>query len=266
MTDKKETVLITGASAGIGLELALRFAREGHRLILVSRLRERLAKVAARIKEAYGTDPLILPKDLSQPGSAKQLFLELQSHGIDVDILVNNAGVGMYGFFKDADAKLLSEMMQLNMISLAELTRLFLAPMLEKGRGRILNVASTAAFQPGPLMAVYYATKAFVLSLSEALANELKGTGVSVSVLCPGPTESEFQQVSGMQGVRFFKLSMMKAAPVADAGYRGLMAGKTVILPGLTNKITPLGARLFPRNFLTSLVRFVQDKGRHATA
>lgn len=264
MAAKKETVLITGASAGIGFELALRFAREGYRLILVSRSRERLAKIAALVKEKHGGESLILPKDLTQPGSARQLFLELQSHGIDVDILVNNAGVGMYGFFKDADAKQLSDMIHLNMTSLTELTRLFVDSMIVKKNGKILNVASTAAFQPGPLMAVYYATKAYVLSFSEALANELKGTGVTVSVLCPGPTESEFQQVSGMQNVRIFKAGvMMRAAPVADAGYRGLMAGKTVILPGLMNKITPLGARLFPRNFLTSIVRYVQGRRGH---
>ncbi len=259
----KETVLITGASGGIGLELALRFAREGHPLALVSRSREKLETAAARVKAVCGAEPVILPADLSLPGSAEKLFQEVQARSLQIGILVNNAGVGMYGMFKESDPKLLLEMMQLNMISLTELVRKFLPGMLERKGGKILNVASTAAFQPGPLMAVYYASKAFVLSFTEALANELQGTGVSASVLCPGPTESDFQQTSGMQEVRLFRVTMMKAMPVADAGYRGLMAGKTVILPGFTNKITPIGMRIFPRKWVTAIVRFFQDKTRH---
>lgn len=254
------TVLITGASAGIGYELALRFAREGYRLILVSRNKEKLLRAAGEIREKHGKEPLTLPKDLSRPGSAAQVFLELQSRNTRVDILVNNAGVGMHGLFWDADPQRQFEMMQLNMISLTEMTKLFLGPMLKSGKGKILNVASTAAFQPGPLMAVYYATKAYVLSLTEALAEELKGTGVTASVLCPGPTRSDFQEISGMSNLRLFKLTMMEAAPVADAAYRGLRAGKTLIIPGFINKITPLGARLFPRKIITALVRFFQKK------
>lgn len=259
---KSETALITGASAGIGYELALRFAREGHPLVIVSRSRERLSKLAGEIRQKYGSEPVVIPCDLSRCGSASELFKEVQSRKIHVDILVNNAGVGMYGFFQDGEPALQTDMIQLNVTSLTELTRLFLPAMLEKKRGKILNVASTAAFQPGPYMAVYYASKAYVLSFTEALKNELKGTGVSATVLCPGPTESEFQHTSGMTDLRLFNLTMMKAAPVADAGYRGLMAGKTVVLPGFMNKITPLGARLFPRGLLVSIVRHVQGKRR----
>lgn len=260
---KKDTVLITGASAGIGLELAFRFAKEGHPLVLVSRSREKLSAAAAEIKKKCGVQPVLIPADLSRPGSAMLLFAELQTREIRVDILVNNAGVGMYGLFMEGDPQKQLEMMQLNMISLTELTKLLLAPMIERKKGRVLNVASTAAFQPGPLMAVYYATKAYVLSFSEALAEELRGSGVTASVLCPGPTESDFQQTTGMENLKLFKLTMMPAAPVAEAAYRGVMAGKTLIIPGFMNQITPLGARLFPRGWMPPLVRFFQDKGRH---
>lgn len=262
-SSKFETALITGASAGIGLELAHCFARHGHPLVLIARSQEKLARLAAELKQKYGTETLVLPKDLSRPGSAAQVFGELQSRGVRIDILVNNAGVGMYGFFHDGEPAQQADMMQLNMNTLTELTRFFLPSMLKNKSGKIMNVASTAAFQPGPFMAVYYATKAYVLSFSEALANELQGTRVSVTALCPGPTESEFQQTSGMMHLRLFELTMMKAAPVAEAGYKGLMAGKSLVLPGLMNKITPLGARLFPRKMLVSLVRYFQGKRGH---
>lgn len=267
MTDsekKQEIVLITGASTGIGYDLAERFARGGFkRLVLVSRNKEKLTAAAEKLRAGFGAEPFVIAKDLSRPGSAAQLFVELQLRDIQPDILINNAGVGMHGFFAEGEPERQLEMMQLNMVSLTELTRLCLPAMLKKRAGKILNVASTAAFQAGPLMAVYYASKAYVLSLSEALANELKGTGVTASVLCPGPTKSEFWSAAEIPGeMKLFKLSMMDSAPVADLGYRGLMSGKIILIPGFMNRFLQFGNRLVPRKWVTAIVRVIQSNGR----
>lgn len=263
MQKKEEIVLITGASAGIGYDLAAKFAQEGFkRLVLVSRSEEKLTSAAEKLKKDFGAEPVIIPYDLSRPGSAAGLFAALEKNKILPDILINNAGVGMHGFFNDASAAKQSEMMQLNMVSLTELTRLCLPRMLQQRSGKILNVASTAAFQSGPLMAVYYATKAYVLSFSEALANELKGTGVSASVLCPGPTRSDFWSSSDMTEVEMFKIGMMESAPVAKLGYEGLMKGKVLLIPGSMNKFLQFGTRLLPRTWVTAIVRYLQASGR----
>lgn len=257
--------LITGASSGIGLELAKIFAAHGTPLVLTARREELLKALQTDIQNQYKVPVQIITKDLSRPGAAKELYIEIRDKGWEVSTLVNNAGFGLYGHFSETELSKELDMLQLNILALTELTKLFLGPMLQKKSGKILNLASTAAFQPGPVMACYYASKAYVLSFSEALSNELKGTGVSVSALCPGPTESEFQAKADINmNIGLFKASgMMTSAAVAKAGYEGLMKGKRVIVPGLINKITPLGMRFFPRAFVTAIVRRLQDSRKN---
>lgn len=249
--------LITGASSGIGYELAKRFARDGHDLVLVARSRERLEEIS---KELSGVSVKVIAKDLSHPRAALDIFDELQRESLHIGVLVNCAGFGTFGPFAEADPGDEREMIQVNLIALTELTRLFVAEMIRAGEGRILNVASTAAFQPGPMMAVYYATKAYVLSLSEALAEELRGSGVTVSALCPGPTHTGFGGRAGMQHARLFRAGVMDAAPVADAGYRGLLRGERVIVPGLRNKLLALSVRVSPRRLVTAIVRWLHQE------
>lgn len=257
----KEYVLITGASGGIGLELARVFAAHGHSLILAARSTDKLIALKNELEKKYSVSAEVITKDLSRPESPRELFAETRQKNLSVSILVNNAGFGIYGHFSETNLDKELEMLRLNILSLTELTKLFLAPMLERKSGKILNLASTAAFQPGPVMACYYASKAYVLSFSEAIANELKGTGVTVSALCPGPTESDFQSRADINmNISLFKASgIMSAAEAARAGYEGLMRGKRVILPGFMNKVTPLGMRFLPRNFVTAIVRRLQD-------
>ncbi len=257
--DKKGTVLITGASAGIGYELARIFAREGYDLILNARKAKRLSDAAASIEKESEVKVWIFPLDLSLPDSAKILYEQIKNQEINVDILINNAGIGTYGYFKNTNPEQELEMMRLNMISLTELTKLFLPRFLEKKKGSILNVASTAGFQPGPLMAVYYGTKAYVISFSRALRNELRKTGINVSVLCPGPTESDFWQRAGMNHGIFLIRTTMSSIDVAKAGYRGLMRNKEMIIPGTLNKILALASKIFPAFFAIRIVRLLQE-------
>ena len=248
------TALITGASGGIGLDLARVFAREGYRLVLVARNQKRLEEIAQELRPA---EAQAIAMDLSLPGAAEEI------HGKEpkVDVLVNNAGFGVFGKFVEKGLAEELNMMQLNMTALVTLTRLYLPAMISAGNGKIMNVASTAAFQPGPLMAIYFATKAFVLSFSEAIANELAGTGVIVSALCPGPTASDFQERAKMQNSGLVKgKKMMDARTVAETGYRGLMAGKTVVIPGLGNKLLTQSLRLSPRSVVTKMVRRMQEE------
>jgi len=197
---------------------------------------------------------------LSNASAPEEVFNELQQEGVTVDVLVNNAGFATYGMFAETDLAAELQEMQLNMVTLTHLTKLFLPAMLKRRQGKILNVASTAAFQPGPLMAVYYATKAYVLSFSEALANELHGTGVSVTALCPGPTESGFQKRANIEDTRLISgRKIMGAARVARAGYRGLMVGKTIVIPGLRNKILAEAVRFSPRKVVTQVARSMQE-------
>jgi len=246
--------LITGSSGGIGLELARIFAREGYRLVLVARNQKRLEEIAQELRPA---ETQVLAIDLSLPGAPEEIHGKVPA----VDVLVNNAGFGVFGKFADKALTEELNMMQLNMTTLVALTRLYLPAMIAAGNGKIMNVASTAAFQPGPLMAIYFATKAFVLSFSEAIANELEGTGVTVSALCPGPTESDFQERAKMQNSGLVKgRKMMSARTVAEAGYRGLMAGKTIVIPGLGNKLMTQSLRLSPRSLVTKMVRLMQEE------
>lgn len=258
-----KTALITGASGGIGLELATLFAADGYDLVLVARTQEALQKLAEELSGKYGVRASVLPKDLAMPGAPEEIHRELSRSGVVIDFLVNNAGFGTFGFFIETPLPSTMEMLQVNMTALTHLTRLFVEDMRVRKFGRILNVASTAAFQPGPLMAVYYATKSYVLSFSEALANELRGTGVSVTVLCPGPTRTGFQKRAHMESsplVSGGNLPVMDAAAVARIGYRGMMKGKTIVIPGLVNRILVFSVRFGPRSLVTSIARRLQEK------
>jgi short-subunit dehydrogenase len=248
------TALITGASSGIGLELARIFAREGHRLIMVSRNQKRLEEIAQELRPA---EAQALAIDLSLPGAPEEVHRKVPK----VDVLVNNAGFGVFGKFAETNLAEELNTMQLNMVALVILTKLYVSGMAAAGSGKIMNVASTAAFQPGPLMAIYYATKSFVLSFSEAIANELEGTGVTVTALCPGPTTSDFQKRANMQNSGLVKgRKMMDAQTVAEAGYQGQMAGKTIVIPGLTNKLLAQSNRFSPRSLVTKIVRRMQEE------
>jgi hypothetical protein len=248
------TALITGASGGIGLELARVFAEQGYALVLVARNRERLNEIAAELKP---TPVQVLGKDLALVGAAEGIHREVPK----VDVLVNNAGYGVYGRFAETPLEEELGMLQLNMTALVVLTKLYLPAMVAAKNGKILNVASTAAFQPGPLMALYYATKAFVLSFSEAIGSELEGTGVTVTALCPGPTATGFQARTKLEKSRIMKLmKVMDARTVAEVGYRGLVAGKPVVIPGLMNKLLAQSVRFSPRGLVTKIARKMQEE------
>jgi short-subunit dehydrogenase len=248
------TALITGASSGIGLELATVAARDRHDVVLVSRSRERLESVARGLAEEYGVRASVIAKDLAQPSAAEELASELSARGVAVDVLVNNAGFGVYGFFAQTRIEEEIEMIDVNVGAVTRLTKAFLRGMLERRSGRILNVASTASFQPGPMLTVYYATKAYVLSFSEGVASETAGTGVTVTALCPGPTHTGFQRRAGFQAIPLFRGPLVKdAAEVARAGWEGMKRGKRVVVPGLANKILIQGERLAPRRLVTAI-------------
>ena len=254
-----ETTLITGASSGIGRQLAHLFGRDGSDLILTARSQDKLHALAEVLQSEYGVEAQVLPLDLSHPDAAQAAFDRLQADGLEVDVLVNNAGFGARGAFAELDLDRQLDMIRLNVTALTHLTRLFLPGMLKRHRGGILNVASTAAFQPGPKMSVYYATKAYVLSLTEGLAEELSETGVAVSCLAPGPTQTRFSSRAGMQDTMLFKQGTMKAERVAQAGYRGFRAGKTLIVPGLQNKFAAFAIRFLPRAVVRKLVKHLQS-------
>jgi short-subunit dehydrogenase len=252
--------LVTGASSGIGRELARLFAAD-HDLILVARREAELNALADELRSQFGKAVHVFPADLGDPAAPPKLFDAVAAKGLSVDVLVNNAGFGWTGPFVEADLGKMLNMVQVNVTALTHLTGLFLPGMRQRGRGRILNVASTAAFQPGPLMAVYYATKAYVLSFSEALFNELDGSGVAVTCLCPGPTKTEFGDVAGMQETNLFNgPNVMSVQTVATAGYQATMRGKRLVVPGLLNKLLILSGRFSPRGLVLKLVRRFQEK------
>jgi uncharacterized protein len=254
MTDGRPVALVTGASAGIGRELAVILAREGHDLVLVARREAELSDLALELKERYAADSRVLPADLAQPDAVRHLVDSL-GDGV-VDVLVNNAGFGGHGSFADRGRDEDMRMVAVNVTALTELTKLLLPGMMQRGRGRVLNVASTAAFQPGPFMAVYYATKAYVLSLSEALAEETRGTGVTVTCLCPGVTITEFQQVAGVENIALNSGPLtMSAKDVAEAAYKGLVRGKRLVIPGVHNKVGVQSVRLSPRFMVLKVVK-----------
>jgi short-subunit dehydrogenase len=251
-----ETVLITGASSGIGLELAKCFAADGSRLVLVARNQDALEKLAEELRRKNKIEVIVLPADLSLPETPNRIFEKLSAQNISVDVLVNNAGFGMHAPFAETSLPRQLEMLQVNITALTELTGLFLPGMIQRKRGGILNVGSVAGFVPGPGMAVYYATKAFVLSFTEALSEELLGTGLSVSVLCPGPTESNFGNVARGEKVRQVKTSKMSAEAVAIYGHRAYRTGKITAVPRLQNKVFVFLNRILPRCLPRKIVKF----------
>ncbi|MBN3947520.1 MAG: SDR family oxidoreductase [Nostoc sp.] len=256
----KKTALITGAAGGIGYELACIFAAHDYNLVLIDRNGIKLVEIAVKFQEKFGNVVTTIIKDLSISTAPEEIFTELQLANIKVDVLVNNAGFGIYGLFHETDLAAELEMLQVNLVCLTHLTKLFVKDMVKQGEGKILNVASAAAFQPGPLMAVYFATKAYILSFSEAIANELEGTGVTVTVLCPGSTASAFHERTGMADSKLLKgKKMMDAQTVAEIGFRALMKGKTIVIPGLLNKILAKSVRFVPRNLVTKIVRSMQE-------
>ena len=260
------TALVTGASSGIGLELATLLAKNRHDVVLVARDRDRLEGIARGLTEEFGIGATALPADLTDPAAPLDVFLALAERKAAIDVLVNDAGFGVYGFFADIPLEKELAMIQVNVAALTHLTKLFLPGMLERRRGRILNVASTAAFQPGPLMAVYYATKAYVLSFSEALGNETAGSGVTVTALCPGPTLTDFQTRAGFTRPRPLPGPLvMDAAAVARAGYEGMMRGKRVVVPGAANRPFVQALRATPRNLATAISRKIRDPNRAET-
>ena len=242
-----ETVLVTGASSGIGLELAKCFAADKSGLILVARNTAALEKLAAELRRDYKIEVHVITADLSRPESPQNIFDGLKGRGLVVDVLVNNAGFGLHGSFMDLPLPRQLEIIQVNVAALVALAGLFVPGMVQRKSGGILNVGSVAGFLPGPNMAVYYASKAFVQSFSEALFEELRGTGVSVTNLCPGPTESNFSQVARGHYTRELQAGKMSAAEVAAAGHRAFRAGRCISVPGLKNIFLAQLVRILPR-------------------
>jgi short-subunit dehydrogenase len=257
----RQTALVTGASSGIGAALATLFARDRYELVLVARSEEALNRTAEALRSRHGIAATVLATDLARPAAAQQIFDELRGRGIGVDVLVNNAGFATFGRFDEIPTEQDLELLQVNVVALTHLTKLFLPGMVARRRGRILNVASTAGFQPGPLMAVYYASKAYVLSLSEALANELQGTSVTVTALCPGPTTTGFQKRAAMEDSKLVAgRRLMSAEAVAKAGYKGMQQGDVIVVPGLQNRVLAEAVRLLPRRLVTRIVRNAQER------
>ena len=256
------TVLITGASGGIGYELAKLFARDHHNLVLVARSGDKLAQVAAELRAQNVTVRTIV-LDLASPPAPKFLFDQMQTEGIAIDVLINNAGFGAFGEFAQMSNEEIFGQIQLNITALTEITRLFLPPMLASHSGRIMNVASTAGFQPGPLMAVYYATKAYVISLSEALANEVRKSGVTVTCFCPGATHTGFAKRAGNDKSRLFQqLGAMNVERVALDGYRAVMEGRTLAISGAHNWLVAQSTRFAPRKVVTAISRWISEPTR----
>ena len=244
----KKVALVTGASAGLGVEFARQLSQRGHRLVLAARRKDRLEELAKELGNARAA-----AVDLSKANAAAKLLADLEANGEIVDLLINNAGFGLIGRFAELDARRERQMIDLNVATLTDLCRAVAPDMVKRKSGGILNIASTAAFQPGPKMAVYFATKAFVLSLSEALHEELKPHGISVTCLCPGPTRTEFGDVAGFRGNGLFDRVAMDSPAVVKAGLNGLDRNKAVVIPGLVNKVTANSGRFAPRSVVRKI-------------
>lgn len=257
----KKTALITGASSGTGLEFARLFAKDGHNVVLVARSGDKLQALATELEQQYKVRALAISKDLSDSAQIEALYSELKAQQIEIDFLVNNAGFGDYAFFADAEWSKLQQMLDVNIAALTHLSHLFVQDMKRRGSGHILNIASTAAFQPGPSMAVYCATKAYVLSLGEAMWSELKGTGVQVTNYCPGAFASGFQDVADLHDSKFIKgKKLPTSAEVAAYGYRQMKAGKMTTIYGWMNALMAFSVRLSPRKWVLAFARSLMGK------
>ena len=255
------TALITGASSGIGLELSRIHAEKKDNLILVARNISKLEELKKELENSFGVSVMCIQKDMSEVNAAIDIFENVKLLGIEVDYLINNAGFGDYGFFHEADWKKLEQMLMLNIVSLTQLTKLIGEQMALRRKGKIMNVASVAAFQPGPLMAVYFATKSYVLNFSEAVNNELKGFGVTVTALCPGPTESKFMEVAKMNESALIKgKTLPSSKSVAIFGHNAMMKGKAVAIHGFMNAVLANVNRFVPRSLTVSITRFLMNK------
>lgn len=255
-----KSALITGASGGIGLELARIHASKGDNLVLVARSGSKLEELKSELSSRYNIQVHNIVRDLSLKDSARQVYDYVKINGISVNYLINNAGIGDFGLFAGSDWDKQEKMINLNIISLIQLTRLFLPDMILQGEGKILNVASTAAFQPGPTMSVYFASKAFVLSFSEALSNELSDSGITVTALCPGSTDTEFHAVALGDPTLVKERKKASAKDVAEYGYRAMMRGKPVAIHGFKNRLMANAVRFFPRKFIVRMARRIQEK------
>jgi short-subunit dehydrogenase len=260
----RKTAIVTGASSGIGFALANVFARHQYDLVLVARNAERLHRAKAHLENEHGITAHVITADLTRPSTPPEIFQKTESTGGRIDVLVNNAGFAEYGPFHEADRERALATIALNITALTELTHLFLEPMIRRRTGKILNVASTAAFQPGPLMAVYYASKSYVLWFSEAIRNEVIGLGVDVTALCPGPTKTEFfEKQPKLLDSRLLLGGTMSAEEVADAGYYGLVRGRAVVIPGARNKLLAWSTRLGPRSLVVKISRWTLERKNH---
>ena len=252
---EKKIALITGASSGIGYEFSKLLAEDGHNLVLVARNKQRLKQLADELEGKFGISVLSISKDLSVVTTPQEIFDELQQESIQIDILVNNAGFNVYGSFSETDLMEELQMVQVNLVSLTHLTKLFLPGMLRKGYGKILNVGSTGSFGPGPFNAVYCATKAFVLSFSGAIAEELQGTGVTVTALCPWATKTEFFKRANMADINLLKRGVMDAKTVAEIGYNSVMKGERLVIAGTNNKLIIFLTRFMPREMIAKMTK-----------
>ena len=257
---KRQTALVTGGSGGIGLELAKVLARNGFDLVLVARKRDTLEAAAGQLEGTFDIKAHVFAADLRIPEAPQTIFDFLLNENIQIDALINNAGFALGGEFADTELQRELDMIQVNIAALTHLTKLFIPTMIKRRSGRVLNLASTAAFQAGPLMAVYYATKAYVLSFSEALAEELRNTGVTVTALCPGPTDTHFAEVAQVTNSKLFStFGIADAADVAKYGFDSMMHGKRLAIPGIRNKIVAQSSRFTPRALSAKIVRLAQQ-------
>ena len=256
-----KTALITGASSGIGLEFAKIHAAQGDNLVLVARNKSRLDMLKAELEKDHGISVYTIGKDLAVADAAQEVFDETVQQKIWIDYLINNAGFGDFGMFYETDWEKEAKMIRLNITTLTRFCKLYIKEMIKRGEGKIMNVASTAAFQPGPTMAVYYATKAYVLHFSEAINNEVCDKGITVTALCPGATESGFQAAAAMEDSKLVKEKKLPSSKeVAQYGYKAMMKGKTVAIHGFKNRLLVSSVRITPRAAVVKLVRNLQNK------
>ena len=256
-----KTALITGASGGIGEELARQMAVKGYDLVLIARTQSKLEALASDLMGQHKICAISIALDLSSPNATQEILKELEAQKLTIDVLINNAAFGDYGEFATSDPSKIEPMINLNILSLTTLTRALLPQMLGRKSGQVMNVASTAAFMPGPLMSVYYASKAYVLSFSEAISEELKGTGVTVTALCPGPTETGFQDRADMKESKLFKgRNLMGVTEVVKQGIEAFERGQRVVIPGFMNQMQALFPRFLPRALVPGIVKNAQSR------